>query len=177
MNASLSNLLAAANGLWLAGDTRKIVWMALAFTVMAVIIVKFGRKPFMDMLHARRSRIGEQLDSAATERLNAEAERDRIKAALADSDAEAQRIISEARDAAQRLEAELAARTESDLVELRERATADLASTRRQAETDLAAELSTLSLGAAEQVVRNALDEAAQQRLIDDYISQVGSQN
>lgn len=172
-----TNVLGAANGVWLAGDLEKVAWKAVSFFVMAFIIVKFGRKPFMDMLNNRLERIRTELDGAAQERLTAEAERDRIKAALADSDAEAARILTESRAAAERLEVDTATRTEAELVQLRERATADLASSRRQAEADLSAELSRLSLGAAERVVRNSLDEAAQQRLIDDYISQVGAQN
>ncbi|CAB4812969.1 unannotated protein [freshwater metagenome] len=50
-------------------------------------------------------------------------------------------------------------------------------STRQQTESDLAGELSRLSLGAAERVVESSLDEATQQRLIQSYIDQVGSQN
>ncbi len=46
-----------------------------------------------------------------------------------------------------------------------------------QATADLSGELSRLALGAAEEVVASSLDDAAQQRLIDDYISQVGAQN
>ena len=46
-----------------------------------------------------------------------------------------------------------------------------------QAEADLSSELSRLALGAAERVVETSLDDAAQQRLIDAYISQVGTQN
>jgi NAD+ synthase (glutamine-hydrolysing) len=53
----------------------------------------------------------------------------------------------------------------------------DLVSARTQAESDLSGELSRLSLGAAERVVETSLDPAAQQRLIDDYINQVGTQN
>jgi F-type H+-transporting ATPase subunit b len=172
-----ANLLGKANGPWLSGDLQKVAWMAAAFVVMAIILLKFGKQPFMDMLANRQERIRTELDTVAQQRLSAEAERDRIKAALADSDAEAARILSEARAAAERLDVDTAARTEHELVQLRERATADLASTRRQAEADLSAELSRLSLGAAERVVRNSLDDATQQRLIDDYISQVGAQN
>ena len=46
-----------------------------------------------------------------------------------------------------------------------------------QAEADLSGELSRLALGATEKVVEGSLDPAAQQRLIDDYINQVGTQN
>lgn len=173
----LANILGVPNGMWLAGDLRKVAWKGVSFFVMAFIIWKFGRKPFMDMLNNRLDRIRTELGDAAQERLTAEAERDRIKAALAGSDAEASRILAEARAAAERLEIDTAARTEADLLQLRERASADLSATRRQAEADLSAELSRLSLGAAERVVRDSLDGVSQQRLINDYISQVGAQN
>ena len=107
----------------------------------------------------------------------AEAERDRIKAALADSDAEAARIVEEARQAADRIGTDVAARAQVDAQTVRDRAVTDQASTQAQAQADLTAELSRLALGAAERVVESSLDDAAQQRLIDDYISQVGTQN
>lgn len=173
----LSTLNAAANTFWLAGDMDKVIWKAISFFVMAFIVVKFGRKPFMDMLAGRMDRIRAELDDAAQQRVAAETERDRIKAALADSDSEAARLIAEARSAADQLAVDTAARADADIAQLRERATADLATTQGQAQADLGAELSRLSLGAAERVVESTLDDVAQQRLIDDYISQVGAQN
>ena len=128
-------------------------------------------------LATRQERIATTLGEAASARSAAEAERDRIKAALADSDAEAARIIEEARRSADQLGVDVAARADDDIAVLRERAVTDLASTRSQAQADLSGELSRLALGAAEQVVETSLDDATQQRLIETYISQVGSQN
>jgi F-type H+-transporting ATPase subunit b len=167
----------AENSFWLPHDLKEVLWGTLAFLVVAFLLWKFARKPAAEFFSGRISGIAEELDSATQERLVAEGERDRIKAALADSDSEAARLIEDARRSADQLTADIAARAEADAAALRERATADLASTRAQAESDLAGELSRLSLGAAERVVERSLDDAAQQRLIDDYISQVGSQN
>ena len=66
---------------------------------------------------------------------------------------------------------------ERDVAAVRDRAAIDLAATRGQVQADLSGELSRLALGAAEKVVEGTLDEATQQRLIDAYISQVGTQN
>jgi F-type H+-transporting ATPase subunit b len=173
----ITTVNAAANNFWLAGDTDKVIWKAVSFFIMAYIVIKFGRKPFMSLLSNRMDRIRTELDDASQQRLAAEAERDRIKAALADSDSEAARLIAEARTAADQLAADTAARADADVVQLRERAAADLVATQVQAQADLGAELSRLSLGAAERVVETTLDDVAQQRLIDDYISQVGAQN
>ncbi len=176
---TLINLLAAEgpNQWWLPADINEVIWSSLAFLIVAVLLVKFGREPVRKYFAGRTAVVEEQLGAAEQARVEAEAERDRIKAALADSDAEAARIIEEARQSADRLRADIEARTVADIAQLRERAEADLATTRNQATADLTGEVSRLALGATEQVVGATLDDSTQQRLIDDYIRQVGSQN
>ena len=110
-------------------------------------------------------------------RRKTEVDANAVKAALADSDAEAARIVAEARDAAARLESDTVTRAEAEAVALRERAAGELVAARRQAESDLAGELSRLALGAAEQVVHSNLDDATHQDLIEAYIRQVGATN
>lgn len=177
--STASTLLAAEapNGFWLPGDINEVYWGSLAFLVVAFLLWKFARKPAAEFFSGRITTISDELDAAAQERLGAEAERDRIKAALADSDSEAARIIEEARAGADQLSVDIAQRAETDAATLRERAVTDMAATRAQAESDLSGELSRLSLGAAERVVETSLDDVAQQRLIDEYINQVGTQN
>jgi len=165
------------NGLWFPHDPWEMFYGSLAFLVVAVLLWKFARKPGSDALKKRTERIESTLAEATTARESAEAERDRIKAALADSDAEGARIIEDARQAADALAVEIAARGERDMAAVRERATIDLAATRGQVQADLSGELSRLALGAAEKVVEGTLDDANQQRLIDAYINQVGTQN
>jgi F-type H+-transporting ATPase subunit b len=175
----LLTLLAAEgpNQTWLPGATNEIYWGTIAFLIMAVLLVKFARKPIAEAFAKRTARIADELGEAEQARVQAEAERDRIKAALADSDTEAAGIIEAARRSADALGADIAARADADVVALRERAQIDLAATRAQAQADLSGELSRLALGAAEEVVTTSLDGEAQQRLIDDYIRQVGTQN
>ena len=172
-----SEPLETSNGFWLPHDINEAIWGSLAFFVVAFLLWKFASKPVAEMMKKRVTAVEADLDAAAQTRLAAEAERDRIKAALADSETEAARIIEEARASADQLAVDTDARAITDAERVRERAAADLAATRIQAESDLAGELARLSLGAAEHVVESSLDDAAQQRLIDSYISQVGTQN
>ncbi len=177
MNALTLLAAEAPNQKWLPGDFNEVIWGSLAFIIVAVLLWKFARKPVADGLKGRTDRIAGELAEAEDARTAAEAERDRIKAALADSDAEAARIIEEARQSADRLRSDIASRVDGDIAQLRERASIDLTVTRNQAQADLAGELSRLALGATEEVVAESLDDGTQQRLIDDYIRQVGSQN
>lgn len=166
-----------ANGFWLPHDKNEVIWGSLAFFIVAYLLFKFGKAPVAKYYAGRTASIEAKLAQAEAARVEAENERDGIKAALADSESEAARIVAEARASATQLAADTDIRAVRDAERVRERAAADLVATRTQAESDLSSELSRLSLGAAERVVESSLDEAAQQRLIESYISRVGSQN
>lgn len=167
----------AENAFWLPHDIWEVFWGSLAFLIVMGLLWKFAKKPGSDYFAKRSGGIAESLDDAATARGTAESERDEVKAALADSDAEAARILEEARRSADVLATDIAARTERDVASVYERAAIDLAATRSQTEAELSGELSRLAFGAAEQVVTDELDDSSQQRLIDTYINNIGGQN
>lgn len=173
--AEESNL--TKNGFWLPHDLKEVFWGSLSFFIVVFLLYKFGKAPVAKYFAGRTATIEAKLSQAEAARLEAESERDGIKAALADSDAEAARIVADARQSAEALAADTEIRAVRDAERVRERAAADLISTRTQAESDLSSELSRLSLGAAERVVESSLDSDAQQRLIESYITRVGSQN
>ena len=165
------------NGAWLPHDINEVIWGTITFLIVLGILYWKGAPFVKKAMVDRTARIATQLTDAESDRTGAEAERDRITAALADSDSEAARIVEEARQTADRLATDLGAKAHADAATLRDRAAADLESTRRQAVADLTAEVSRLALGAAEQVVTSNLDDVAQQQLIEQYISQVGATN
>ncbi len=167
----------AENAFWLPHDIKEVFWGTLAFLIVMGLLWKFAKKPGSDFFSKRTATIAESLDEAAAARTAAESERDEIKAALADSDAEAARIVEEARRSADALRSDIAARAERDVAMVHERAEVDLSATRSQTEAELAGELSRLALGAAEKVVDEELDESGQQRLIDTYINNIGGRN
>jgi F-type H+-transporting ATPase subunit b len=177
MLSAISVIAAEANGKWLPADLKEVLWGTIAFVIIFGLLWWKAGPPIKRAMAGRSERISDDLQSATDDRTSAEAERDRIKAALADSDTEAARIVEEARQTADKLRADLEAKAEADAVAIRERGLADLETTRRQAVADLTAEVSRLALGAAERVVSHNLDDAAQQQLIEQYINQVGSSN
>jgi hypothetical protein len=95
--------------------------------------------------------------------------------AIANADAERQRILTEARSNAATLKAQIIAKADSDAADVRARGAADAEASKAQATSDLQTEIGSLALGAAEAVVANALDAATQSELIDNYISKVGA--
>jgi F-type H+-transporting ATPase subunit b len=170
-------ILGAENGLFLTGDVNELIWGTIAFVLVVGGLNWKAGPAIKKAMVGRTERIQNEMDAAETLRTDAEGERDRIRAALADSDTEAARIVEDARQTADKLRADLSARADAAIVALRERGVNDIEAARRQAESDLRIEVSKLALGAAEQVVHHNLDPATQQSLIEAYIAQVGSTN
>ncbi len=165
------------NGYWLPHDLDEVIWGSIAFFIVLGLLGKYALPFIRKAMEDRTTQIGNDLGAAESLRNGAESERDEIKAALADSDTEAARIVEEARQAADALGKEIRQRGEADAAEITARIETDVATATRQAVADMTAEVGRLALGAAQEVVTSNLDDSTQQRLIDDYISQLGSQN
>lgn len=165
------------NGYWLPHDIKEVILGSIAFLIVAGLLVWKAGPAIKAAMTGRTERIQAELDAATLQRTEAEAERDRIKAALADSDAEASRIVADAHETAVKVKENIAERTVAEIALLRERAVADLEATRRQSLADLTGDVSRLSLGAAEQLVDHNLGDDAQQSLIESYIARAGVSN
>lgn len=176
----LSSIVFAAekpNNAWLPGDFNEVIWGTIAFVIVFAVIIWKAGPAISKGFAARPERISGELSAAAEARTQAEAERDRIKAALADSDSEAARIVAEARTQAEALRADIEARAVIEADAIRARVGSDVASAQRQATNDLSGEVSRLAFGAAEKVVAASLDDDTHQHLIEAYIAQVGTAN
>jgi F-type H+-transporting ATPase subunit b len=163
------------NNFWY-GDINEVIWGTISFLILLAAFLKWGVPAIKKAMAQQREGIAEQIDTAEARRTQAEAQLGDIRAQLSDADAETERILVEAREAAGHLRTDLTQRAEQDLVELRARAESEIASSRDQAVADLHSEVSGLALGAAETVVERNLDHDTQVQLIENYINQVGAQ-
>ena len=156
--------------------TDELVWGAISFVALFFLLRKFAYPAIKQGMENRTERIRADLASADQAKAEAQSVLDEYKAQLADSRAEAGRIIEEAREAADAMKRDQHARLEAELAELRARAVSDIESAKAQAMADLRDDVAQLAIGAAEAVVQRNLDEATQTQLIEDYINQVAAQ-
>ena len=94
---------------------------------------------------------------------------------IAEAQAEASRILESARAEAEQVRQDRLAAIEPEIEEKRAQADADIEAAKARALADLRTQVTSLAVGAAEQVVKSSLDEAAYARLVDDYIESVGN--
>jgi F-type H+-transporting ATPase subunit b len=155
--------------------TNEIIYGALAFLVLFVVLSKLALPALRATLEARQNRIRSDLEAAEQSRAEARQVLDEYRHQLAAARSEAGRILDDARRAADELRQELLAKAEAETAELRQRAQADLEATAAQVRADLQRQMADLAVSLAEKVVERSLDRSAQLELIDRYIEQVAS--
>jgi F-type H+-transporting ATPase subunit b len=153
----------------------EMIWGGLAFLIVFILLVKFAFPALKKGVKAREEKIRSDLEAAETARQEAEDERAKYQASLADARGEANRLVEEAREAADRVRQETIARSEQEAASIRERATEDIALARERAMADLRAQVASISIELAEKIVERNIDPSTQEQLIESYISSVGS--
>jgi len=164
-----------ANGNILSSDFDEVIWGTVAFLIVAALLIWKGLPAAKNMATTRTDRLAKELDDAAAERETAESKLAELQQRIANADEECSRILAEADGAAVSLKDQLVAKADSDATDVRRRAVDDSASAEAQVSRGLEVEVGRLAIGAAEAVVTNSLDDAAQNDLIEKYISQVGT--
>jgi F-type H+-transporting ATPase subunit b len=147
-----------------------VLWHLINFILLIVLLTKFLYRPILKMLDDRSNRIRESLAQAEavraeTARLEAESRsildeaRRQGQESLAQANRNAERIVAEARQAAQE-EAE----------RLVERAKAEMTRERDQAFQELREQIADLAVAAASRVINRSLDDQAHRQLVREFL-------
>lgn len=160
---------------WLLPETAEIIYGGLAsLIIIGLLVWKAG--PLAKKAFAERTlKIQGELDESAKARSDAEREAARIRQALGDIETERRRLLAEADAQAEALLTDGRARLVTEVAELEAKADADIGAAGGRVFDELRGEIARLASAAAERVVTGSLDDATQQRLIEDYIARVGA--
>jgi F-type H+-transporting ATPase subunit b len=156
-------------------EPNEIIWGALAFVILLVLMWKFALPSVTKMMEQRTERIREDLERAEQAKVEAESTLSEYQQQLADSRNEGARIVEEARQAADSVRQDLISRAEADAAEIRQRAQQDVGLATERAMADLQGRVADLSIELAEKVVERNLDHDTQIALIESYINEVGT--
>lgn len=156
-------------------EQAELLYGTIAFVAVVLLALRF-KVPSMakKAFRVRTEKIQGELDAATAANRDAEAEAARIRQSLGNIEAERERLLAEADAQAEALLADGRARLEAEVAELEAKAEADITASGNRAGDELRAEIARLAGAAADRVVERSLDEATQQRLIEDFIANVG---
>jgi len=145
----------------------------LTFLVVFAILAKFAFPALNKMLAARTEKIQGDLEKAEQARRSAETELAEYRTQLAGAREEGNRIIEEARKTADQLRRDLQARAEQEAQATVVRAQEEIRAERDRVFREIRTQVGQIAVELAGRVVGESLDEAAHQRLVDEYIDQV----
>ena len=145
----------------------------IAFIVIYVLLTRFIYSPLISVLKDRRTRIEkglEDAEKAANARMNAEAEAEKI---LQQARTEAQGIVDEARSRGEEVakQVEQEARAEAD--HIRQEARDAAVEERNTQLAGLRSQVAAISMAVSQQLIGEALDEKKQQALVNDFFAKV----
>jgi len=151
-----------------------IVFTLFNTGVIMLLYARFLNKPVMKILEERKKAIGEEITAAEEAKAKAEAVEKEYKALLADSKAEADRIISSAVAKAQAREDEIVREAEKNAVLIREKANEDVERERKRAVNEIKNQIAGLVIMAASKVAEKEISVSDNAALIDSFLVKAG---
>jgi F-type H+-transporting ATPase subunit b len=156
-------------------DGMTLVWQGLNLLILIGVIVYFGRGPIRDFFAGRRREIGDNLDRAAALLGEAEAKVRDWERRMTQLDAEVGEIRRSTRERAEAESQRILADAEASAARIRSDATTAVEQEVRRARASLRAEATQLAVDLAADLLRQNVGEADRKRLVDEFIAQVES--
>ena len=150
-----------------------MVWTLLIFVVLLFVLAKFAFKPITAAVEAREQALQQAMDAAKRDREEAALLLAEHRAALDASRAEGQKLIADARVAAERVRAELVAQAHAEQQRMLERARAEISAERAKAIAELRREAVDLAILGAGKVIGQNLDREANRKLVESFLASV----
>jgi|SRR6185503_2646702 F-type H+-transporting ATPase subunit b len=154
-------------------DVPQVLTQILGFLLMVWILRRYAWGPVMGMLEARREKIAGEFKEAERRKAEAEGLKAKYDAELRTIDAQARQKINEAMAEGQRVAGEIKTQAQTDAAARLERAADEIAREREKAKEIVKEQIVTLSLRAAEKILRQKLDDPAQRKLVGEFVDEV----
>ena len=150
-----------------------MVWTLLIFVVLLFVLAKFAFKPITAAVEAREQALQQAMDAAKRDREEAALLLAEHRANLDASRAEGQKMIADARAAAERVRAELVEQAHAEQQKMLERARAEISAERAKAIAELRREAVDLAILGAGKVIGQNLDRDANRKLVESFLASV----
>ncbi len=146
------------------------IWALVVFVLLLLLLRKYAWRPILDALDARETAVRESLEQAERVKTeNARLAEEQAKV-LAEARLEAGRIVQAAREAGDALRKSVEAAAQDEKRRILASAQQEIEAQTRAAVAELRKTTAELSVGIAEKLVRQNLDDAKTKALVDQLI-------
>ncbi|NNN06558.1 MAG: F0F1 ATP synthase subunit B [Elusimicrobia bacterium] len=150
-------------------DTGLMFWTVVTFFLLMVILKKAAWGPLLAAIEAREGRI--KADREGAEKARAEAERiqKELEARMSDAHSKSKELLAAAAKDGEALRARLKAEAEADAQAIKEKTAAELIAEKNRLVADLRKDVASLSVLAAEKLLRKSVDDGVQKTVLDGF--------
>jgi F-type H+-transporting ATPase subunit b len=144
------------------------------FSLLAVLLYVLLYKPILRMLNERRERVARSMadvDAAREAAARAQQEYDRR---ILEAQRKAQEIISAASQASEKVGDEIKAEATREAESIRQKAREEAAQEKAHLLSEVQNQIASISMLATERVLKQTVDEAAQRKLVDQFLAELG---
>lgn len=152
------------------------LFVLLNFLVLFFVAKKFLFKPVKDMIDSRQQEIDDMYAEADAAKANAEAMEADYKTRLATAQETSDTLVKEAMARGKNREEEIIRQANREADAIREKASADIAREKKKALNDAKDEISAIALEIAGKVIGESMDDEKQQKLVDNFLAELGDQ-
>lgn len=160
---------AAAPKGWVATDTYKV----LNFLVLAGALFYIARKPVAEFFTSRIKGIREELEDLEQKKRDAEKNLEAYAEKIANLDKESEAIVAEYVRQGEEAKKRILAEAEAQAAKLEDMAKRNIEQEFKAAKAMLQKEIAEKALAKAEDLVRQTISPADQDKLVDDYLDKV----
>jgi len=154
-------------------DWKLILTHIVGFVITVLILKKFAWKPILGILAERREKIKSEFDQIESDKAAVQTTIAEYEAKLKDIENEARTKLNEAVSEGQKIAAEIKEQGREEAKEIITRAKAELERDVAKARVALKEDMVTMTISAAERIIKSKMDEPQNRRLISDFIDSV----
>lgn len=166
---------AAAEG-GLGVNVGDIIYQLVIFIILLALLRKFAFGPLMGIMKQREEHIANEIDAAEKSRKEAEKIAADQREALKEARQEAQDLIENAKKLGEQQEKDIIEKARVEAERIKDSALKEIEQEKEQAVSTLREQVASLSVLIASKVVEKELNEKDQEKLINEYIQEVGEE-
>ena len=150
--------------------------MLFFFILLIYLVGKFAWGPVMDMMKKREDYIANEIEQAEKNRAEAEKASKEAVERLRQTKQEAQKIIEDARTAGLKQEQDIIEAAKKEAERIKQAAQEEIQNEKEKAIQALQDQVASLSVLIASKVIEKEISAQDQEKLIEEYIKEVGEE-
>ena len=153
-----------------------MIVMIFFFILLIYLVGKFAWGPVMNMMQKREEHVASEIDAAEKSRAEAERASQEAIERLNQTKQDAQKIIEDAKTAGVKQEEDIIASAKKEAERIKEAAQEEIQNEKDKAIQALQEQVASLSVLIASKVIEKEISAQDQEKLIEEYIKEVGEE-